>query len=209
MQFLKFDENDYLSRTVKMGSSAGLSLLVTAALILLMISLIAMQPVETREIRAPMPVITMPEDRTITEQKTQDVEKPDDPKDPPELPPVDTTYDQVDIAAVFVAPEVDPGKTQLDTAMTSGSAIPIIRVAPQYPRGPQLRGIEGFVDLMFDIGPTGKTENIRVLGAKPVGLFENASIRALRKWKYKPAFDGEVAIVQRDQTTRISFNLEN
>jgi protein TonB len=62
---------------------------------------------------------------------------------------------------------------------------------------------------VFDITPAGKTENIRVVYAEPEGVFERSSMKALAKWKYKPAMDDGVAMPQKNQTTRITYELEN
>jgi len=106
-------------------------------------------------------------------------------------------------------PVIDPGKMKLNPDVSdSGSAVITYNLAPTYPRRAITRNIEGYVDLMFDIAASGKTENIRILRAEPKGYFEKAAQKALAKWKYKPAMEDGVATAQKNQTTRITFELE-
>jgi len=42
----------------------------------------------------------------------------------------------------------------------------------------------------------------------PSSIFNRAAINALKKWKYKPAFEDGVAISQYNISTRISFELD-
>lgn len=196
-------------KSLRLGTSASLAVAVTAALILMMSSLIAMDPPELVEDNIRIPVITMPEDRQIKARPEPDIEKPLPPVAPPETPKANPTINPVDPVYAMVAPVIGPGQVALEGGGNSGSALPIFKVQPVYPSRPQARGIEGYVDLMFDIGPSGKTENIRILYAEPEGMFERASIRALQKWKYQPALEEGVARTQRNQTTRIRFTLNN
>ena len=209
MKNILFDEVSFWHRIFRVSSSASLAAFVTGLLLLMMCSLIAMEPPEIIEATTDVIDIVMPKDRKIIEQPTPPVEKPVDPAPPPEMPKTVENFDNTQTLEITIAPPVNPGKMTFGNGLDSGSAMPIFKVAPQYPRRPQTKGIEGFVDLMFDIGPTGKTQNIRVLYAEPQGLFERASIRALKKWKYKPAMNDGVAQVQKNQTTRIRFNLND
>lgn len=208
MQTITHDTHWILLRAFKFGSSIGLAILVTGALIFLMCTLIAMDPPEITENNIEIPIITMPEVRDITPQRKVKVEKPIQPKVEPKMPKSNVDVDPSSTRYTIVAPTVNPGSIDVDNGAYSATAIPVLKIAPRYPERARHRGVEGFVDLMFDIGPTGKTENIRILSAEPQGLFERASVLALKKWKYKPAYDGEIAVVQKNQTTRISFTLD-
>lgn len=209
MHLVNFDQIRILARTLQLATSISLALLVTAMLILLMISLISMQPQELEESGPKISTVVMPEERKIIEQNESQPIKPVEPEPIPETPPIESVLPPDSTSYVMTAPTMDAGPVDPMSGPAAGSAVPTVQIAPRYPRNLQERGIEGFVDLMFDITPSGRTDNIRVLNAEPEGLFESASIRALRKWKYKPAFDGDTAIIQRDQVTRISFTLQD
>jgi TonB family protein len=70
-------------------------------------------------------------------------------------------------------------------------------VSPEYPQKAMRREIEGYVDLHFTSNETGEVVDVTVVKAEPADIFEDAAIRALRKWKFKPmVVDGE-AVSQR------------
>lgn len=70
------------------------------------------------------------------------------------------------------------------------------------------KGIEGHVDLAFDVATSGKVVNIRIVDSQPKNIFNRAAVTALKKWKYNPQMVDGVAQVQRNIQTRIRFNLE-
>lgn len=201
--------NGAIGKVLRLSTSASLGVLVTGMLLFLMCSLIAMDPPEIPDVTYERFNIWVDPNRDIDPVVDEKVVKPPEPTEEPEMPKVQETFENSEVfQVVMVPPTAGPSDMNLQSGMESGSAMPILRVAPNYPRRLQARGIEGFVDLMFDIGPTGKTENIRVVYAEPEGAFERASIKALSKWKYKPAMEDGVGQVQKNQTTRIKFELE-
>ena len=208
MQTIYQNESNGLIHGVRIGSSASLGILVTAGLFLLMYSLIALEPPELVDGFIKIQAVVLEENRDITPQPEPMEEKPQEVEPEPDTPDFEPTFDSqgaIDIALTpqFLATDID-----LTSGSASGSAVPVVRVAPPYPPRAMRRGIEGFVDLMFDISASGKTENIRVIYAEPKGYFEKASKKTLAKWKYKPAFDEDVAIPQKNQTTRITYELD-
>jgi TonB family protein len=67
-------------------------------------------------------------------------------------------------------------------------------VTPEYPSKAQRRQVEGYVDLHFTANESGEVVDVQVAKAEPVEMFEDAAIRALKKWKFKPLMiDGEPA----------------
>ncbi|MEM8659295.1 MAG: energy transducer TonB [Pseudomonadota bacterium] len=186
-----------------------LSFLATAALLVLMQTLIDVDfhlEETSRNVLADPILAPREEIEIIIEQP---LERPEEPEAAPE--PIPQVYELdpaagSDSIALFVEP------TFIDPDITAGSGsstiVPIFRVAPDYPVSAIRRGIEGYVDLLFDINASGKTENIRVIASEPSGIFDRAALRALAKWKCKvPEVDG-AAIGQRDMTTRIRFEME-
>jgi TonB family protein len=67
---------------------------------------------------------------------------------------------------------------------------------------------EGWVRLSFDISETGNPINIKVIEANPERIFDNAAIKALTKWKYRPKFINGVAVIQRDLEVHLDFKLD-
>ncbi len=197
-----------ISRVFRFSTSVSFSILVTGGLIYFMCSLIAMDPPEMITENIDVIDVVMPKDRVIKEQVDPVPPKPVDPVEPPDMPEVKQSFESVKSEQLAMLPNFTKGLQKIDSGFTSGQAMAIFKVAPEYPRRAISRGIEGFVDLMFDITPAGKTENIRVLYAEPEGYFEIVSAKTLAKWKYKPAVEDGVAMVQKNQTTRIVYELE-
>ena len=182
--------------------------LTTCLLFLAMYALIATDSPELEE-SIPIkfnPIMEPPKEPDVI--KKEPVERIPDPALAPEIEPLSNVIDFSDNLVNIPNNVPDIGKHSIDGSMGSSSIVPIFRVQPDYPRRAITRGIQGFVDLVFDVSATGRTENIRVLAAEPSGVFERAAIRALKKWKYKPPMDDGVPYSQPDMTTRITFSLE-
>lgn len=67
-----------------------------------------------------------------------------------------------------------------------GELIPMMRLAPQYPRQALRDGIDGEVTLEITVGPDGSVTSARVKSAKPRGVFESAAVSAAYKGKFRP-----------------------
>ena len=95
-------------------------------------------------------------------------------------------------------------------ALTPGSAegdvIPIVRIAPRYPREARMRGAEGWVRVRFTINADGTVSNARVEEAEPRRLFDREAVRAILRWKFKPRIVDGVA-VEREAEQVIEFRL--
>lgn len=129
-------------------------------------------------------------------QDEQDIEirvrKPKPPPPPDEPPPdmPDPTFESSDVS-------IGVGFGAIDTTInmnvggvggfsSDGEYLPIVKVAPVYPRRAQTRGIEGFVLLEFVVTRTGAVRDPVVIEASPPGIFDRAAIQAALKFKYKP-----------------------
>ena len=85
--------------------------------------------------------------------------------------------------------------------------MPIVTVAPTYPRRMAARGIEGWVLLGFSVDQLGRVQNPQVIDAQPANGFNRAAIDAVSRYKYKPkVFDGKALWVHGVQT-RMTFQL--
>jgi protein TonB len=85
---------------------------------------------------------------------------------------------------------------------------PFIKIAPQYPSAAANKGIEGYVDVIFDVTELGSTDNIRITGYVPSAVFNNSVMKAVKGWKYKPNEVNGVAVRTPDVRDRIRFTLE-
>ena len=150
-------------------------------------------------------------------QEDQDVQikkrkpKPPPPVDepPPSMlkPSLDTDVSVgMEIGLVDVDVDVDVGGTDYSS---DGEYLPIVKVAPIYPRRAQSRGIEGFVLLEFTVTTTGGVRDPSVIEAKPPGVFDRAAINAALKFKYKPKVVNGEAIEVAGVRNLITFQLED
>jgi TonB family protein len=81
-------------------------------------------------------------------------------------------------------------------------------VKPTYPTSAQERGTGGWVEVVFTVRADGTTTEISVLASEPAGIFEQAAMSAVRRWRYEPVRRDGRAVEQRAKV-RISFAVEN
>jgi periplasmic protein TonB len=77
-----------------------------------------------------------------------------------------------------------PAPASADMAATSAPK-PLARAKPAYPRAALRRGLEGSVLLEFSVDPDGNVVAPRVIESRPRGVFDEAALEALSKWKYE------------------------
>jgi protein TonB len=74
---------------------------------------------------------------------------------------------------------------------SDGEYLPIVKVAPIYPRRAQTRGIEGYCVVEYTVTVSGGVRDPKVVDCSS-SIFSSASMRASLKFKYKPRIiDGE------------------
>lgn len=95
----------------------------------------------------------------------------------------------------FYIPVRQAGPTPPVTTLTGlnepdSPLISIVRVQPTYPANKQAQGIEGWVDVRFDVMTNGLVTNIEVTGSSHRG-FEKAAIKAAQRFRFKaPVVNG-------------------
>ena len=146
----------------------------------------------------------------LKEVLPEKVEDPDEP--PPDMEPLDFDTD-LDMSTANMAPTVAVNVNINASGLSSGDGeyLPIVKVAPIYPRRAQTRGITGYCIVTYTVTTTGAIRDPYVeneTDCSPKGIFERASLKAALKFKYKPrVVDGqaiEVAGVQ----NKFTYELE-
>jgi len=155
--------------------------------------------------------IHMPERQIETNLAEAKPDKPDDPEEPP--PDLDTPDMDMDMNmdAVNMAPSA---KVDVSIAgaggmsASDGEYLPIVKVAPIYPRRAQTRGIEGYCIVEYTVTKSGSIRDPEAIDCSPQGIFESASVKASLKFKYKPrVVDGEAIEVAGVQN-KFTYELE-
>lgn len=91
---------------------------------------------------------------------------------------------------------------------TDSDMVPIVKVAPQYPRDAAMKGLEGYVQLNVDIQTDGSVSNVRVVNSVPRRVFDRAAVRAASKYKYRPpVVDGKPQVVK-NHGVQIDFKID-
>lgn len=191
---------------------ALLALPVAGGLFFLMQYLIATaNPDIDEEERTRLADIVMPErdiDTNIEQKKPEKIEDPEEP--PPDLDTPDMDTD-VDVNAVNTAPRSTVEINIASSGMGGGDGeyLPIVKVAPIYPRRAQTRGITGYCIVEYTVTRNGSIRDPQAVDCSPSGVFERASVKAAEKFKYKPrVVDGEPIEVAGVQN-KFTYELEN
>ncbi len=127
----------------------------------------------------------------VKQEKPEKVEDPEQP--PPEMQPLEFDMD-MDVDVVNTAPTARVDVSISSSGMSSGDGeyLPIVKVAPIYPRRAQTRGISGYCIVEYTVTTTGAIRDPKAVDCQPAGVFDSASVKAATKFKYKPrVVDGE------------------
>lgn len=189
--------------------------IVTFSLQMVMVSLIQFADRRLDEsTTVKLPEIAMPEVEIKTQRQLEKPEKPQlDDTPPPDVP--EQAFDNIDgNAQIGALGGVDQLVAKLDLSMgaglsaSDGEYLPIVKVAPQYPRRALKRGLEGDVILEYTVTRQGSVRDPKVLqSTDPV--FNQAAIDSALRYKYKPrVINGEAQEVPAVRT-RIKFRMSN
>lgn len=154
--------------------------------------------------------IHMPEREIETNLKEQKPDKVDDPEEPPpdlDTPDVDMDMD-VEVLNVAPAAQVDVAISSSGMSTGDGEYLPIVKVAPIYPRRAQSRGITGYCIVEYTVTASGAIRDPQAVDCEPAGVFEKASVKASLKFKYKPRVVDGVAIEVAGVQNKFTYELE-
>jgi len=93
------------------------------------------------------------------------------------------------------------------TALVPQSELTVQKtVQPVYPMKAENGKIEGWVDVEFTVAETGKVKDVSVRATSNPGVFEDAAIKAVSQWRYKPVLRDAQPVSVRSQI-RVRFTL--
>ena len=171
-------------------------------------------PLEKENISIQMNMVEPDDDINTKQRKVP--KKPQKPKNPPppqtqrvakaekpKLQDMNLNMGKVDVAiagsGMYLGPTGGP--------MGDGEAIPMVIIEPRYPRKAAMDGIEGWVKFTFTISPDGTPIDVKLIDSKPRRIFDRDARRAIYKWKFKPKVVDGKAVIQKNMTYRMEFNL--
>ncbi len=94
-------------------------------------------------------------------------------------------------------------------ASANSDEVPLVRVEPQFPQEAAMKGIsKGWVRLVVDIGTDGSVSQAHVIEARPRNIFEQAAVKAVLKWKYRPKMIEGKAVVRKGIKIQLDFEME-
>ena len=145
-------------------------------------------------------------------------EPPPPPEEAPETPDfsaeMDTVAANLDMNMPTIGIPVGDGNGPYLGTLTAGQGlagfdtdvIPVVRVAPTYPRRAKQARIQGWVTMEVLIRPDGTVSEAKVMESDPPRLFDDAAIVAMQRWKFRPKMVDGSPVAQRAKQT-IEFKL--
>ena len=80
-------------------------------------------------------------------------------------------------------------------------------VAAEYPDDALEKGLEGEVELSFEVNIRGNPKKVRVVRSDPPGVFDKAAVRALKQWKFDARTKGDKP-TRSNETETLYFTLQ-
>jgi protein TonB len=65
--------------------------------------------------------------------------------------------------------------------------VPLFRTRPTYPSKAKAKNITGRVTFKLLVDKDGMVKTIEIIDAEPQGVFEEATVNAVRQWRFQPA----------------------
>jgi TonB family protein len=132
-----------------------------------------------------------------------------------QLPAAKSWLDEVN-AIGFSSADVNSVQHDLDAAVAQqnfmttlipASQLNLLKsVQPSYPTKAVNGKIEGWVDVEFTVAETGKVKDVSVRAASNPGVFDDAAVKAVAQWRYKPFLRDAKPVAVRSQI-RVRFSL--
>ncbi len=84
---------------------------------------------------------------------------------------------------------------------------PLLRLQPVYPPRARMRRQQGYVIVEFVVDAQGATRDIKVVSSVPSDVFDQASVNAVQRWKFKAGQRGNKAVAVRVRQ-KVQFSLD-
>lgn len=107
----------------------------------------------------------------------------------PMLARVKLTVPSIPTLLVEGEPSAAPGPVrvpQMPGYISASELVAVVRTPPLYPPQARSRRIEGTVVVEFTVTERGEVEDPAIVEANPPGVFEQAVLQSVRRWRFKP-----------------------
>lgn len=155
--------------------------------------------------------LVQPDEEIQLDTTTKKPEKAEEPEEPPpdlEMAQININMD-TDIANAAPAANIQVDISSSGMSSGDGEYLPIVKVAPIYPRRAQTRGTTGYCIVEYTVTKSGSIRDPVAIDCVPAGVFDRASVKASTKFKYKPrVVDGEPIEVA-GVRNKFTYELEN
>lgn len=155
--------------------------------------------------KVPDPVLPTPKPPEILYKKPEPPKPADVEPAPPEL---NLALNPPDSAAPPAFAPPAPPDSQGFGGYANDMPVPTMLVQPVYPAGAANKGIEGYVDVQFDVAASGATDNIVVIAAVPPDVFNRETVKAVKRWKFNPVVKDGKAIPYKGLVQRVHFEMQ-
>lgn len=98
------------------------------------------------------------------------------------------------------------GGPGFSAGLADRSALPLVRVDPQYPPQAQRKKLEGWVQVRFTISTVGSVKNPAVVKSSD-RVFEKNAVAAVSKWKYQPQLKAGKPVEVAGKQVMVRFQL--
>lgn len=192
----------------------GAAIIATFAVALMMQGLISSggSVLQEQDFGKLVEFVHVKQDEDIQTKQRKPNKPPAAPKEPPKpempKPSMDMNNAQsLDIGGLDIGADlnIDSG---LSGSGGDGEYLPIVKVAPQYPRRAAQKGIEGYVVVEFTVSTLGTVKDVKVIEADPPNIFNRAAMNAAKKFKYKPKIENGKAVEVPGVRNIIRFELD-
>lgn len=132
---------------------------------------------------------------------------------PPEIPEMrqssaDTSGQRLEVSAMPAASDLQISQGGIGFGAGEGDYLPIVKVAPMYPRAAMTKGIGGACLVRYTVTAAGTVKDVEVIEDECDNvIFHRSSIEAAKRFKYKPRVIDGVPLEVHGVYNRFFYNV--
>jgi protein TonB len=133
----------------------------------------------------------------------------------PEIPPLsesqaDASGQRLEVSAMPATSDIQISQSGIGFGAGEGDYLPIVKVAPLYPRAAMMKGIEGTCVVRYTVTAAGTVKDVEVAEDQcDNAVFYRSSIEAAKRFKYKPRVIDGVPLEVHGVYNRFYYNFSD